>query len=197
MNTYITGNTIKQLRERSRMTQRQLAELLQVSDKAISKWETGKGYPDITLLEPLGRHLGVSVAELLSGEYVTNGNRSANMLKTKFYVCPLCGNVIASTGEGAFSCCGITLLVQEEEEIDEHHEIKVSKVEHDYYISMNHPMTKDHYISFMAYVTSDRLQLVKLYPEQMVELRFPIQGRGFLYTYCNKHGLMKFRLSML
>ena len=194
MNSYITGNTIKELREHNKMTQKQLAELLLVSDKTISKWECGKGYPDITQLEPLGKHLKVSVAELLSGECVTNANRSGNMLKTKFYVCPICGNVITSMGEAAFSCCGITLPVQEEEEIDAGHELQVAKVEHDYYVTMEHPMTKEHYISFIAYLTSNRVQLVKLYPEQMVEVRFPIQGRGFIYTYCNQHGLMKIRV---
>ena len=53
MNQYVTGAAIKELREKNRMTQLQLAEKLGVSDKAVSKWETAKGYPDITLLEPI------------------------------------------------------------------------------------------------------------------------------------------------
>ena len=52
-------------------------------------------------------------------------------------------------------------------------------------------MTKEHYISFVAYVIFDRVHLVKLYPEQNAELRIPIMQRGDLYIYCNKHGLMK------
>lgn len=194
MNTYITGSTIKDLRERRKMTQRQLAENLNVSDKTISKWETGKGYPDITLIEPLAKELGVSVAELLSGDCVTNKNRSGNMIKTRFYVCPICGNVITSMGEGAFCCCGISLPVQEAEEPDSDHELKLSRVENDYFITVEHPMTKEHYISFTAYVTSDRLQMVKLYPEQMAEVRIPIRGHGILYVYCNQHGLMGTRV---
>ena len=194
MNSYITGSTIKELREHNKMTQKQLAELLLVSDKTISKWETGKGYPDITQLEPLSRCLKVSVAGLLSGECITNENRSANMLKTRFYVCPICGNVITSIGQGAFSCCGITLPVQEEEEIDTDHEIHVSRVENDYYITMKHAMTKEHYISFIAYLTSNRVQLVKQYPEQTVEVRFPVDGHGIIYAYCNQHGLLKVRV---
>ena len=109
MTHYVTGNTIKALREKKKYTQKQLADRLAVSDKTVSKWETQKGLPDISLLEPLAKELGVSVAELLSGECITNRNRAGNMLRTKFYVCPVCGNVIHATGEGAFSCCGIGL----------------------------------------------------------------------------------------
>ena len=53
MDQYVTGMTIKSLREKNKMTQLMLADKLGVSDKTISKWETGKGYPDITLLEPI------------------------------------------------------------------------------------------------------------------------------------------------
>ena len=55
MNQYVTGTVIKELREKDKMTQFQLAEKLGVSDKTVSKWETGKGYPDITLLEPIAK----------------------------------------------------------------------------------------------------------------------------------------------
>ena len=55
MNQYVTRTIIKELRERNKMTQLQLADKLGVTDKTISKWETGKGYPDITLLEPCMR----------------------------------------------------------------------------------------------------------------------------------------------
>ena len=81
MNQYVTGAMIKRLREARNMTQHQLAARMQISDKAVSKWETGRGYPDISLIEPLSAALGVSVIELLSGENVINTNRSANMLR--------------------------------------------------------------------------------------------------------------------
>lgn len=191
MTHYVTGNTIKLLREKKRYTQKQLADLLAVSDKTISKWETQKGLPDISLLEPLAQQLGVSVAELLSGACITNRNRSGNMMRTKFYVCPVCGNIIHAVGEGAFSCCGITLPVQEAEAPDEAHAIQVEKLENDYYITMEHPMTKYHYLSFLAYITSDRVQLLKLYPEQSCTARFPRQGQGVIYAYCNRHGLFQ------
>ena len=80
MNKYVNGTMIKRLREGRNMTQSQLAERLNVSDKAISKWETGRGYPDISLIEPLAEALRVSVIELFSGEDVVNTNRSFNML---------------------------------------------------------------------------------------------------------------------
>ena len=94
MDQYVTGNTIKTLRERNSMTQLMLAEKLGVSDKTISKWETGKGYPDITLLEPIAKAFQVSVTELISGNTISNANVASNMLRSKFYVCPVCGNVI-------------------------------------------------------------------------------------------------------
>ena len=92
--SYINGKIIKELREGKSLTQKQLGEIISVSDKTISKWETEKGLPDITLLEPLSKALGVSVAELLSGESIVNQNRAGNIRKTKFYVCPVCGNVV-------------------------------------------------------------------------------------------------------
>ena len=71
MNHYITGNTIRVLREKKQITQKELAQILGVCDKTISKWETAKGYPDISLLEPLAAALDISVAELLSGDSVS------------------------------------------------------------------------------------------------------------------------------
>lgn len=190
MQNYVTGAVIKTLREKKGYTQKQLGDLLIVSDKAVSKWETGKGLPDISLIEPLAVALGVSVAELLSGECVVNRNRCGNMVKGCFYVCPLCGNVIQSTGNTAISCCGISLPPLEGETAEENHEIKIEQIEYEYYVTMAHPMMRDHYISFFAYVTPNKVQFIKLYPEQNPEARFPIMGRGILYAYCNQHGLM-------
>lgn len=191
MDTYITGTTIKKLREAKGITQQQLAQEIGVSDKAVSKWETAKGLPDITLIEPLAKALGVSVMELISGDTVINKNISANMLRTKFYVCPVCGNVIHSTGNTLVSCCGITLPALEAEETDEDHIINIEPVEDEKFITVKHEMTKSHYISFIAYVTSDKIHFVKLYPEGNAETRMQFRGRGFLYIYCNRHGLMK------
>lgn len=189
MDNYITGTTIKSLREKQAMTQYQLAEKLCVSDKTISKWETGKGFPDISLIEPLAKVLRVSVPELLAGKQIINANRCANMARTKIYVCPICGNILHATGSAMISCCGITLPPMEAEISDEVHHLQCEKIEHEYYVSITHPMTKDHYISFIAYCTSDRFELVKLYPEGNAQARFFSRGHGIIWWYCNHHGL--------
>ena len=191
MDNYITGATVRRLREEKGITQAQLAEQIGVSSKAVSKWETAKGLPDITLIEPLAKALGVSVMELMSGNTVVNKNISSNILRSRFYVCPLCGNIIRSTGETVVSCCGITLPALEAEDTDEFHEITVEKVEDERFITVSHEMTKNHFISFIAYLTSDRVQFVKLYPEGNAETRMQLRGRGYIYLYCHKHGLMK------
>ena len=191
MNSYVTGTTIKELRDRKRLTQAELAEKIGVSSKTISKWETAKGLPDISLLQPLAQALGISVIELMNGEHITNNNASANMLRCKFYVCPICGNILHSTGGAVVSCCGVTLPPLEAEEMDNDHTVTIENVEDEHFISLPHPMTKQHYISFIAFVTSDRIQMVKLYPEGNAETRLQLRGRGFLYYYCNQHGLFK------
>ena len=191
MNTYVTGTTIKNLRESRNLTQAELAEKIGVSSKTVSKWETAKGLPDITLLQPLAQALGISVIELMNGQHITNKNISANMLRCKFYVCPICGNIIHSTGNALVSCCGVTLPPLEAEEADNNHPLTVENVEDEHFITVHHPMTKEHFISFIAFVTSDRLQMVKLYPEGNAETRFQLRGRGYLYYYCNRHGLFR------
>lgn len=191
MNTYVTGTTIRNLREDRRLTQAELAEKLDVSSKTISKWETGKGLPDISLLQPLAKALGISLIELMSGEHIINKNVSANLLRSHFYVCPLCGNAIHCTGNTVISCCGITLPALEAEEDDGEHTITIEPVEDEHFITIHHPMTKNHNISFVAFVTSDKLQMVKFYPEGNAETRLQLRGRGYLYYYCNHHGLFR------
>lgn len=191
MDNYVTGAVIKRLRENKKMTQDQLAQKIFVSSKAVSKWETGKGFPDVGLLESLGKALDVSVIELLSGEDITNLNKSCNMAKGKFYVCPVCGNVIQTTGEAVISCCGITLPPLEAERPDEKHELKIERVEDEYFVTINHPMTKEHYISFIAAISNNGVQLIKLYPEGDAQARFKISRVCKLYAYCNRHGLFE------
>lgn len=189
--SYVTGNTIKKLREKRGLTQKELAESINVSDKAVSKWETNRGLPDISIIEDLSKALGVSVTELLTGDLKTNENVSGNMKKVQFYICPVCGNILTAIGEGNFSCCGVTLLKQEAEAVDEHHLIMVETIDNEYSITMQHPMSKEHYVSFIAYVTSGTVEIVKLYPEQEVFVRFRKKGHGILYAYCNRHGLYR------
>jgi len=193
MNPYVTGETIKKLREERGMTQTQLAEKLNVSDKAVSRWETGRGYPDISLLEPLAWALAISVPGLLTGEIVTNRNRSFNMARMKFYVCPVCGNVLFATGEAAISCCGIPLMPLEAESPDDAHALNIEKIEDEFYLTVDHEMTKEHSISFIAGVKDDGCEIKKLYPEGPCEARFKTSRTMWLYYYCNRHGLFRVR----
>ena len=189
MNQYVTGTVIKELREKDKMTQFQLAEKLGVSDKTVSKWETGKGYPDITLLEPIAKVFRISVTELISGSTIHNANVSANMMRSKFYVCPVCGNVIHTMGEAAIHCHGILLTPLEAEPTDERHMIFIERVEDEYFVRIDHSMTKEHYISFVAAASSDDMQMVKLYPEGNAEVRFKLRGVRRIFFYCNRDGL--------
>ena len=191
MNTYVTGATIKALRESKGLTQEALAAQIGVSGKTVSKWETAKGLPDISLLQPLAQALGISVIELMNGQHIVNKNTAANLLRSKFYICPICGNVLHSTGSALVSCCGVTLPPLEPEEADDNHQITVEKVEDEHFITVSHPMTKQHFISFVAFVTDHRLQLVKFYPESDAQTRLQLRGIGHLYYYCNHHGLFR------
>ena len=194
MNPYVTGAMIKALREKQGITQAELAQQLCVSDKTVSKWETAKGYPDISLLDPIARAFGISVSELLSGSAVSNVNVSANMLRSKFYVCPVCGNTFHSMGEAVIHCHGVQLMPSVPEETDEHHRISVEIIEDEYFVQVDHEMTKQHYISFIAALSMDRLQMVRLYPEGNAEARFTLRGVMRLFFYCNRDGLFSVRV---
>ncbi len=194
MDRYVTGAVIRRLRESKKMTQEELAERIFVSGKAVSKWETGQGFPDVSLLEPLAKTLGISVIELLSGEDVRNRNRAADLSRGKFYVCPVCGNVVHAVGEAVVSCCGITLPPAEPEPADAEHVIRAEAVEDEYYVTLEHPMTREHYISFLAALSDRGAQLIKLYPEEDAEARFKRDRVTALVACCNRHGLFRLEL---
>ena len=189
MNQYITGAVIKKLREKNHFTQAELAERLSVSDKTVSKWETAKGYPDISLLEPIAKVFGISITELLAGNAVSNVNVSANMMRSKFYVCPICGNIIHCMGEAVINCHGVLLTPSQAEETDENHKIFIERVEDEYYVRIEHDMTKKHYISFVAALSYDKIQMTKLYPEGNSEASFKMNGVKQIFFYCNRDGL--------
>jgi len=185
------GKLLYDLRKEKRMTQKEIADKMNISDKTVSKWERGLGCPDISLLSELSDIFGVNIEKILQGDLSINDTDGGNMKRIKFYVCPACGNIITSTGLGEISCCGRKLESLQAHEANEDHTLQTTQVENDYYITFNHEMTKEHYISFIAYVMFDRVHLVKLYPEQSAEVRIPIMRKGELYYYCSKHGLMK------
>lgn len=194
MNQYVTGAVIKELREKSKLTQAELAAKLNVSDKTISKWETGKGYPDISLLEPIAKIFEVSITELISGNAVSNVNVSANVMRSNFYVCPVCGNIIQSMGQAVIHCHGVLLTPCQAEETDESHKIFIERVEDEYYIRIEHDMEKEHYISFIAGLSADKIQMIKLYPEGNAEARIKINGVKKILFYCNRDGLFSMNI---
>ena len=189
------GRLILALRKEKGMTQRQLADEMNISDKAISKWERGLGCPDVSLLAKLSELLGVNIGKILVGDLEPNDANGGNMNKIQFFVCPTCGNVLFSTGEADVSCCGRKLAMLTVTAGDLNHSMSVEEIEDDYYIAIDHEMTKSHYISFVAFVGYDRVLLVKLYPEQNAELRFPKMHGSKLFAYCNKHGLWVNKIS--
>ena len=183
------GKLILDLRKEKGITQRQLADLMNISDKTISKWDRGLGCPDVSLLGELSSILGVNIEKILSGDLEPNDKDGGNMKKTKFYVCPSCGNIITSSGDAEISCCGRKLSPLKAQKADNTHVLNIETIEHEYYITFSHEMTKEHYICFIACVSYDKVFTVRLYPEQSGELRFPRVPGGKFYFYCNKDGL--------
>lgn len=183
------GKLIYQLRQEKGMTQLQLANQLNISDKTVSKWERGIGCPDVSLLPELSQIFNVDLEKLLAGELNSNAVLGGNMKKMHFYVCPVCGNMITAMTETGISCCGKKLQPLPPHKADENEKLHVARIENDFYITANHPMEREHYIPFVALLTSDTLMLRKLYPEWELQVRIPIFSHGRLLWYCNRHGL--------
>ncbi len=184
-----TGKLIFNLRKEKAMTQKQLADVMNISDKAISKWERGLGCPDVSLLPELAQALGVNIEDILSGKIELNETVGGNMKKLKFFVCPQCNNLLTATGDANISCCGKKLEPLTAAKADENHMLTIEPMEDELFISSSHEMKKEHYLSFAAYVTGDRVSLIKQYPEWNMQFRLPKQGYGKLYFHCSKHGL--------
>ncbi|MBR4099127.1 MAG: helix-turn-helix domain-containing protein [Clostridium sp.] len=185
------GTLLRQLRKERGLTQLCLAREIGVSNKAISKWETGQGCPDVSLLPELGRFLGVDLESLLSGSLDSKQKGEATMKKLQLYVCPQCGNLVTSMTEAGVSCCGKRLASLEPKKVREEEKLSVEKIETDYFISSEHPMTKTHYISFVALITGESLVVRRLYPEWDLQTRLPCLGHGRLIWYCTEHGLFQ------
>ena len=133
------GRLIRHLRREKGMTQRQLAERLGVSDRAVSKWERGCGCPDVSLLSDLSIELSVGVEALLSGEVTDQEETGKNMKHTKYYVCPRCGNLLLATGEAAVTCCGRSLEPLEAVKAEEVEKLRVEQVEDERFLTTSHP----------------------------------------------------------
>ncbi|HEX3017856.1 MAG TPA: helix-turn-helix domain-containing protein [Caproicibacter sp.] len=183
------GKLIQSLRKEQQLTQQQLADRMNISDKAISKWERGLGCPDVSLLPELSGIFGVNLEELLSGELSANDLVGGNMKKLQFYVCPNCGNLLTATADAAVSCCGKTLRPLVPQKAEETEKLSVEIIENDYFISTDHEMTKGHYIAFVALLTGDSIMLRKQYPEWNMQTNIPCFAHGMLVWYCTRHGL--------
>lgn len=184
------GETIAALRRERGITQEALAGAVGVSAAAVSKWETGKGYPDISLLPALSDSLGVAPGTLLLGELCANDVVGGNMKKTKYAVCPACGSITLTTGEAEITCCGRKLAALVPKKADAGEKLTVEPVENEWYITSAHAMTKEDYISFVAFQTGDRVQLIKQYPEWDLHVRIERRGHGMLLWYSAKAGLL-------
>lgn len=184
-----TGSIIQSLRRELGLTQNELADMVGISDKAVSKWERGMGMPDLSLLPKLSEILKVDMESLISGNLEENQSQGGNMKKLKFYVCSECGNVITSTEDTGVSCCGKKLTELEMKKADDDHKLDVEIIENEYYITSEHEMKKEHYIDFVALVSGDTLILKKQYPEWDLQSRIPKIAHGKLIWHCNKHGL--------
>lgn len=186
------GALLLKLRRERGMTQSQTAKRLHVSPQAVSKWERGQGCPDVSLLPLLAELFGVSVERILAGDLAPEDTDGGNMKRLKFYVCPDCGNILTATGGGELHCCGRKLEPLAVRPADGDHMVNVTEVETDWYVTFDHPMEKDHFLRFAAYVTMDRCLLVRLYPEQGGEFRIPqLRGGGKLYLCCSRDGLFE------
>lgn len=183
------GSIIRTLRQELRMTQRELADKMNLSDKTISKWERGLGLPDISLIPELSRILEIDIMNLLAGDMTPNNFAGGNMKNTKYFVCPTCQNITLCTGEAEVSCCGKKLAAQTLKKAEEGEMLTVHLVEDDWYITSEHPMDKEHYISFVALASGDRLQIIKQYPEWNLNVRIPKREHGMLIWYSTDYGL--------
>ena len=184
-----TGEIIRDLRMTKKLTQAQLAEMIGVSDKAVSKWERGCGAPDVSLLPQLCAALGVDTESLLRGDLAQKRKSSGNLKKMKFYVCPSCGNLLFSLEGAQISCCGKKLVPLEAKKAAPEEELRVEVCDNEWFISSPHEMTREHYVSFAVFMTGDTVIVKKFYPEWNLEFRLPAQRHGVLYRYCTKDGL--------
>ena len=184
------GALIRRLRMEKTMTQKALAEKLGLSDKTISKWERGLGCPDVSLLGDLSGILGVELTRMLEGDLSPNESNGGNMKKTKYFVCPNCGSIILSTGNAAISCCGRTLAALEMKKAATEEKLHAEIIEDEWFITGDHPMEKDNYVSFVAFQTGEKVELIKQYPEWNLQLRLKKRGHGMLIWYAKDAGLL-------
>ncbi len=183
------GQVILQLRKEKGLTQQQVADILRISNKTVSKWECGLGCPDVSLWQELSELLGADILKILEGELKQNKLNIGKIDQVQFYVCPICRNILISTGKADITCCSRVLQPQVAQRLPDEMEISIERMDADFYITFQHEMTKEHFIAFVAFAKNDQVVLNRLYPEQTAATRMPHMGHGNLYLYCVSHGL--------
>lgn len=183
------GQRIRAARLGKNMTQQQLGEALGISGKAVSKWETGRGAPEVDCLPRLSTILGLDLSALLEGQREEQEMVNGNFKKMKFYVCPHCGNLVVSAERGDFSCCGHVLEALTPQKPDEAHSVTIAQSDGDWFLTAKHEMTRQHYLSFAAFLTGDTAIVKKCYPEWDFQVRIPRISHGIFLWYCTSHGL--------
>lgn len=189
MNQIKTGQLIRALRQKRALTQRALAETLRVSDKTVSKWERGRGAPDISLLPALAQALGVDVEALLAGAVNEPEGRSGTLKTLRFSVCPQCGSLAFAAAGAAVRCCGRKLAPLPVQPAAPDHALEIVQADGEWYVTSRHEMRREHFLSFLAFRTDDTLFVKKLYPEWGAEVRIPFYAHGTLFWHCTRHGL--------
>ena len=141
------------------------------------------------LLCALSNVLGTDVDIMLTVKIVKNVSENGYMKKLRFYVCSDCGNIITATSDAAVTCCGNRLTVLEPRKAEENERLKVEDTGGEWYVTSDHKMTKEHYISFAAYVSDSSVMMFKQYPEWSLQFNLPMYRSGRLVWYCNRCGL--------
>lgn len=187
MNAEKTGKIIYEARTKKGMTQKELADAIAVTDKAVCKWEKGHGCPDITLLSQLSKVLEIDIQSILRGELVKNRSIAGNMNRLKFYRCPTCGNLVTSVKEIEISCCGNKLQSMEPRQTDDpKYQPIISEFDGRYLVSFKHPMTKDEYIANLINVQYDKLMVTNLFAEQEAVVTLPQIGGVRMFVITSK-----------
>lgn len=191
MNAEKTGSLIRSLRIKKGLTQKELAHMICVTDKAVCKWEKGRGCPNITLISQLSKVLEVDIQSILQGYLDRNKKIGENMNHLKFYKCPTCGNLVTSIKSVELSCCGNKLSpVSAQTRSDPEYQPVIQEFDGQYSIKFNHPMTKSDYISQVIVVRYDQIMTVNLYAESEAIITIP-QVRGIrLFVITNKSELI-------
>ncbi|EGC04219.1 helix-turn-helix domain-containing protein [Ruminococcus albus] len=185
-----TGALIRKLRVGKGLTQKQLADMINVSDKAVSKWECGGGCPDISLLSALAEIFDTDIQVLLNGRADKNDKENGDMKKLRSYICKQCGNIITASAEASVTCCGSRLSPMTPKKAGEGEQLKVTDAGGEWYITSDHEMTKEHHISFVSYLNDSTMMMFRQYPEWGIDIHIPMYRSGRLVWYCTECGLL-------